>query len=309
MRKTPEIAFALIHLSYIRAFQIVVKQEELTKMKHRISVFLLFLICGISLPSLSGMLIFPFSTVPTELILLYGLMLSLVFLLSALLMRNSKFLKDYWQVFFAFFIASFAIFIDFLVNIPSETMNGLVFDMLASTAIIVSIIILLTRISGNTMSSIFLKKGNAKLGLLAGLIGFLFFALTSIPAAEYLFQGQNLNLDKVIAWMPWIMPIVLLNGVREELLYRGLFLKKLESKLGLKTSNLLQAIIFSLSHSVAGVGLNAYTPFIWILVIFTFSLGLAWGYIMQRTGSILGSTLFHAGTDIPIFLGIFSNLF
>ena len=278
-------------------------------MKHRIFLFLLLLICGISLPSLSGLLVFPFSTVPTESILVYGLILSFVFLLSAILLRGRKNLKDYWQVFFAFFMASFAIFIDFLVNIPSETMNGLVLDMLASTSIIVGIIILLTRISGNTLSSIFLKKGNIKIGMTIGLIGFLFFALTSIPAAEYLFQGQNLNLDKVIAWMPWIIPVVLLNGVREELLYRGLFLKKFESKLGLKTSNLLQAIIFSLSHSVAGVGLNAYTPFIWVLVVFTFSLGLAWGFIMQRTESVLGSILFHAGTDVPVFIGIFSNIF
>lgn len=278
-------------------------------MKQPIYLFLLLLICGISLPSLSGLLVFPFSIVPTELTLVYGIVLSLVFLLSAIFLRSRKYLKDYWQVFFAFFIASTAIFFDFLINIPSETMNGLVLDMLVSTSIIVSIIILLTRISGNTLSSIFLKKGNIKLGIIIGLAGFFIFALTSIPAAEYLFQGQNLSLDKVTAWMPWIIIIVLTNGVREEVLYRGLFLKKFETKLGLKTSNFLQAIIFSLSHSVAGVGLNAYTPFIWVLVLFTFSLGLAWGYIIQRTDSVLGSILFHAGTDIPVFIGIFSNSF
>ena len=278
-------------------------------MKHRICLFVLFLICGVSLPALSGLLVFPFSSVPTQLTLAYAIILSLAFLLAAILLRRHKSLKSYWQIFFAFFIASFAIFFDFLINLPSETMSGLVLDMLVSTLIIVGTIILLTRVSGNTLSSIFLNKGNIKLGLITGLTGFFFFALTSIPAAEFLFQGQNLNLDKVVAWLPWILPIVLLNGVREELLYRGLFLKKFESKLGLKTSNLLQAIIFSLSHSVAGVGLNGYTPFIWVLVVFTFSLGLVWGYIMQRTNSVLGSILFHAGTDIPVFIGIFSNLF
>jgi uncharacterized protein len=218
-------------------------------------------------------------------------------------------LNSYWQIFFAFFIASLAIFFDFLINLPSNTKNGLVLDMAVSTAIIVSTIIVLTRVSGNSLGSIFLNKGKIKLGLIVGLAGFFFFALTSIPAAQYLFQGQNLTLDRVLSWMPWILPIVLLNGVREELLYRGLFLKKFQLKLGSKTSNLLQAIIFSLSHSVAGVGLLAYTPYIWGLVIFTFSLGLVWGYIMQRTNSILGSTLFHAGTDIPVFIGIFSNTF
>ncbi len=278
-------------------------------MKRRIYIFLIFLICGISLPSLSGLLVFPFSLAPAESRLAYTLILSSMFLLISIFLRTSKSVKCYWQIFFAFFVASLAMFFDFLINMPSDTMSGLVLDMLVSTSIIAGTIIILTRVSGNSFSSIFLKKGNIKLGLIMGLIGFFFFALTSIPAAEYLFQGQNLNLDKVIGWMPWIIPIVLLNGVREELLYRGLFLKKFQPKLGLRTSNLLQAIIFSLSHSVAGVGLSAYTPFIWVLVIFTFSLGLAWGYIMQRTDSVLGSTLFHAGTDIPVFIGIFSNTF
>jgi membrane protease YdiL (CAAX protease family) len=30
--------------------------------------------------------------------------------------------------------------------------------------------------------------------------------------------------------------------------------------------------------------------------------GLFYGYLMQKSGSILASTLFHAGMDIPIFL-------
>jgi uncharacterized protein len=278
-------------------------------MKRRILLFAILLVCGVSLPALSGLLVFPFSEVPAELNLAYALILATIFLLVAVFLHRSKSLKSYWRIFFAFFVASLAIFFDFLINLESKTMNGLVLDMLVSTAIIVSAIIILTRVSGNSLGSIFLSKGNIKLGLIIGLAGFFFFALTSIPAAQYLFQGQNLTLNRVLAWMPWILPIVLLNGVREELLYRGLFLKKFQLKLGSKTSNLLQAIIFSLSHSVAGVGLNAYTPYIWGLVIFTFSLGLVWGFIMQRTNSLMGSTLFHAGTDIPVFIGIFSNTF
>lgn len=278
-------------------------------MKHRISLFVVLLICGTSLPSLSGLLIFPFSTIGADFTILYAILLPALFLLIARFVRNRKPLRRYWQIFFAFFVASVAILFDILVNLPSETESGLVLDMLVSTAIIVSTIIIIIRVSGNSLGSIFLRKGNLRLGLTSGLIGFFFFALTAIPAAQYLFQGQNLSLDRLIAWLPWILPIVLLNGIREELLYRGLFLKRFEPDLGLKTSNLLQAIIFSLSHSVAGIGLNNYTPFVWALVIFTFSLGLLWGYIIQRTDSIIGSALFHAGTDIPIFLGIFSNAF
>jgi len=278
-------------------------------MKHRLYLFLLLLICGVSLPSLSGLLVYPFSIIPPNLTAAYRAILSLIFLLAAVFLLRRESVRPYGRILFAFFIAALAILFDLLVNLPSTTMNGLLLDMVASTSIIVAIIILLTRISGNSFSSIFLRKGNLKLGLIIGAAGFLFFALTSVPAAQYLFQGRTLSIDRVIAWIPWILPVVLLNGVREELLYRGLFLKKFGPKLGVKTSNLLQAIIFSLSHSVAGVGPNAYTPFIWTLVAFTFSLGLAWGYIMQRTDSLIGSVLFHAGTDIPVFLGIFSNTF
>jgi uncharacterized protein len=270
---------------------------------------MLLLICGISLPSLSGLLIFPFSTVFSGIAIEYTIALAAIFLLVSLLLYHRHSHKTYWQTFFAFFIAAFALFLDFLLNIPSNTITGFFLDMLASTSIIVSVIILLTKVSGNSLGSIFLKKGKIKIGVIVGVVGFLIFAIGSIPLSEALFGGQNLTLARVLAWLPWIIPIVLLNGVREELLYRGLFLKKYENALGAKTANLLQAIIFSLSHSVAGVGPNTYTPFIWALVLFTFILGLVWGYLMQRTDSIIGSVLFHAGTDIPVFLGIFSSLF
>jgi membrane protease YdiL (CAAX protease family) len=40
----------------------------------------------------------------------------------------------------------------------------------------------------------------------------------------------------------------------------------------------------------------------------TFPLALALGTIMQKTDSIWGSILLHAGLDIPVMLGISSNL-
>ncbi len=275
-------------------------------MKKRILLFVLLLVCGVSLPSLSGLQIPPFSALLTGFTVLYTAVLSGVFLLISISLRFRK--SSYWQIFFAFFVAAFAILLDLLVNLPGGTMSGLVLDMLASTVIVAGVILGLTLISGNSLGSIFVKRGRLKLGLISGLIGFFFFAFTAVPASQFLFNGQNLSLDKFVAWMPWILPIVLLNGVREELLYRGLFLKKFGPKLGSRASNVLQALVFSLSHSVAGVGINAYTPYVWALVVFTFTLGLVWGYMMQRTDSLIGSVLFHAGTDIPVFLGVFSNL-
>jgi membrane protease YdiL (CAAX protease family) len=278
---------------------------------YRIVLFIVFLVFGLSLPALSGLLIFPFSLIPDSLWQIYSIILSIFFLtLTILFHRNEKY-KKHWQILLAFFIASFALNLQAIsgwLGFQTTTINGLVLAMLSSTALVVASIIVLTRISGGSMYSIFLAKGKIKLGLLVGLIGFLVFVALSIPGANFLFQGQNLTMAKLFSWMPWILPIVLANGLREELLYRGLFLRKFEVPLGKGLSVFLQALIFSLSHSVAGIGITQYTPYISMLIVATFLLGLVLGYVMQRTDSIIGPILIHAGTDIPIFIGIFSNL-
>jgi uncharacterized protein len=278
---------------------------------YRLVLFVTFLVFGLSLPALSGLLVFPFSLIPNSLWQIYSIILSMFYLTLTVFFYKNKRYQKYWQILLAFFIASFALNLQAIsgwLGFQTTTMNGLVFAMLSSTALVVASIIVLTRISGGSMYSIFLAKGKLKVGFLVGLVGFLVFAVLSIPGANFLFQGQNLTVSKLVSWMPWILPIVLANGLREELLYRGLFLRKFEGLLGNGLSNFLQALIFSLSHSVAGIGIMQYTPYISVLVVATFLLGLVLGYVMQRTDSIIGPILLHAGTDIPIFIGIFSNL-
>ena len=107
----------------------------------------------------------------------------------------------------------------------------------------------------------------------------------------------------IFEWAPWILVFVLASGLLEEFMYRALFLKKFEMFFGSQISNLLQAIIFCTIHLSV-----AYTPEPYFFVVLTFFLGLAWGYVMQRTDSLLGSVLFHAGTDIPIIISLFSTL-
>lgn len=242
----------------------------------------------------------------------YMLGLPILFLLFSVLLRRNKNLEKFYPVFFAFFIASVVythnLFLEQLFHLriiqtfPS-TMDQIVFYRLLSTILVIIPIVLLTKISGNDMGSIYLKKGNLRSGLIIGLATFLFFLLISMHASTLLFNGKNLTLERVISWIPWILAFVLLNGLREELWLRGLFLKKYESLLGAKSSNFLQAIIFAGSH----LGIE-YTPYLLIFLIIAFFIGLALGAVMQKTDSLLGSTLFHAGADIPIVLGHFSNI-
>jgi membrane protease YdiL (CAAX protease family) len=278
---------------------------------HRSRLFLLFLICGISLPSLSGLLVPPFSLLPLGLDWPYRITLSTIFLIMALVSSRRDNCKAYWKVFFSFFVASFALNLQALSGFflfPFAPVDDIALSMLSSTLLVTVPILGFTVVSGNSLSAIFLAKGRLRLSILIGFIGFITFALVSIPAATYLFQGRDLTVARAVSWSGPLLATVLANGVREELLYRGLFLKKYESLLGSKSSNLLQAIIFSLSHTVAGVGTSSYAPFTTILVVLTLVLGLVWGFVMQKTNSLSGSVLFHAGSDIAVFLSIFSNL-
>lgn len=265
--------------------------------------FAILLICGLSIFVAPIFMSGDFQTA-------YQIGLPILFLLSAILLQRNEQLKKYYHVFFAFFIASLAyahnLFLQWLSNLQiitfPSTVDVIVFYRLLSTILVITPIVLLTKISGNEMGCIYLKKGNIRLGLIIGLATFLFFMVTSIYASDWLFYGKNLTFEHIIFWAPWILAFVLSNGLREELLYRGLFLKKYESLLGAKSSNFLQAIIFAGAH----LG-TKYTPYLLIFLIIVFFLGLALGTVMQKTDSILGPSLFHAGADIPIVIGFFSN--
>jgi membrane protease YdiL (CAAX protease family) len=134
------------------------------------------------------------------------------------------------------------------------------------------------------------------------LICFLLAAAGSIPMA-FLFKAKNLSLDRILAWLPWILIFVLANAAQEELLFRGLFLRKLQPFFGKFLSNLMIAFVFTLLHGTVNYTIDNY---VFLAVVFPLALG--WGYVMQRTDSLWGSILWHAGMDIPIMLGIFSNL-
>jgi len=269
-------------------------------MLYRLWLFILFLMCGVSI---FVPIIFMMENIKT----IYLISHPVLFLLAAVLIRRNAHLKKYFPVFFAFFVSSLAFSLSSLGPFssgPGTTMESRVFNLLLSTLLVVISIVLLTKISGSDMASIYLKKGKFRLGLIIGLATFLFFLVTSVPAAIGLFGGREVTLEQLVAFAPWIAAFVFFNALREELWFRGLFLKKYETFLGVELSNFLQAILFSLAHFLWPFTL----PFALIYLIITFFLGLGFGAVMQKTDSVLAAILFHAGVDIPVILSVFSVL-
>ncbi len=236
--------------------------------------------------------------------------LTIALLVAALLLRQHEPAKRYWLVVYGLFVLAAVVSLDWIfanyviqeLGIYGNSPTGFALLKLNECAVVVGSVILFTRLSGESMGSIYIQKGRLKLGLTIGLVAFFLAAAGSVPMSS-LFKADALTLERIIPWLPWLLIFVLANATQEELLFRGVFLRKLEPFFGKFLSNLLIAITFTLLHK--GV---TYTSSELIFLAVLFPLALAWGYIMQKTDGVWGSILFHAGMDIPIMLGIFANL-
>jgi membrane protease YdiL (CAAX protease family) len=235
---------------------------------------------------------------------------SLLLLILALLARKRPRLERYWQIIFALFILTvvvtlqriFGYYLIKFMGVTDVTPAGWALPKLNECFVAISVIVILTLLSGGSLGSIYLQKGRLKLGLLIGLGVFAVFALGGIPMAS-LFKAQDLSLARIVPWIPWLLIHVLANGAMEEMMFRGLFLRKIQPLFGKFISIFLLAFIFTGLHLWV-----TYTADQRIFIAVTFPLALILGWVMQKTDSAWGSILFHAGMDIPIMLGTFSLL-
>jgi membrane protease YdiL (CAAX protease family) len=232
-------------------------------------------------------------------------------LTTAILARKSTRLTTYWPLIFGFFILALAVSLDLWIarllmdalGSSGNTPRSLAMEKL-KTALVVTIVVLgMTKLSGNKLGSVYVKKGKLRTSLWIGIVAFIIAAAGAIPVSQLLFTGEAISLEKVWQWLPWIMIFVFANAANEELLFRGLFLRKLEPFFGRFFSNFLIAFVFTGLH----LGVTYTRSQIFFLVILI-PLALIWGYIIQKTDTLWGSILFHAGMDIPIVLSLFSAL-
>jgi uncharacterized protein len=245
-------------------------------------------------------------SIPADIRIIYKIGVPLVSLVITICIRQNSRFNQYRQVFFGFFVGGTAFLLQWLIfqflTYP-RTIETIAFEKVIAALLTIIPIITLTRLSRNNLGSIYVKKGKLRSGLLVGVATFAFFIVSAVTSATSIFGAQNIGLKVIFEWAPWILVFVFASGLLEEFMYRPLFLKKYEAFFGSKIANLLLAIIFCSIHLSV-----AYTPEPYFFLVLTFFLGLAWGYVMQRTDSLLGSVLFHAGTDIPIIISIFSTL-
>lgn len=244
---------------------------------------------------------------PINALLLIHAGLTAILLLTALFLRRSEIGKEYWQVVYVLFAAGVAILSSTLFSgsllglfrlTPASPQWIAIAKLSESFCRVVPILVLMAFI-GADRRSMYLGRGRLGLGLAVGIAGFAAFAgLAFIPLAN---KGDMMS--KLLSMAPWIAIFVLANGFMEELLFRGLFLRNYEPFLGKGLSNLLTAIVFTLVHVPV-----TYVSDVLQFLLIVFPLALVWGYLMQKTDSLWGSAVFHAGADCMIVFGIYASM-
>lgn len=94
----------------------------------------------------------------------------------------------------------------------------------------------------------------------------------------------------IVAWLLILLRVFVLAGLAEELLFRGLLFGWLRGRFSAKTTIIITTLLFTAEH--------------YYLVIFpvVIILGLATGWLRERTGSIVPSLVVHILTDATLFI-------
>lgn len=134
-------------------------------------------------------------------------------------------------------------------------------------------------------------------GVAASLLGFVqYFALVGayVPSVTMLLD-----------LLPWLLLFGLSNGFMEELMFRGMFFGGYGELFGERGALLLVSMVFALFHVTLLPFMGV--PLMLGFVFFLFFQGYAWGYLLQRTGSIWGAVLAHAVADILFVVAAFTG--
>jgi len=232
--------------------------------------------------------------------------LPLLFSALAVFVRWRR-LMEYWPAFSSYVVVSIAFLLMWLLDdLPGRWLGldpkgppGRAVTKVSDAFILLLVVAVLGKLLRIDFDSVYLRKGRLRLGLAVGLAGFAGMAVFALVEAH----TMGISSRRLLNWTPWILTFVFANGLFEELMFRALFLRKFEPLLGAPLANVLTGFVFAVGH--AGV---TYTEDLLVFVALTFVFALVWGYLMQKTGALWGSALFHAGADTLLIIGILSGI-
>ncbi len=266
----------------------------------RAALFTLFLVCGL--------LVFVFGVdyhtrFWTNSSGAFKVGVSALFLVATLGLRRSERSRAYWPIAFAFLAASLANVTTWylaaplqrwvlgLVGAAGQTPEGLTLGKTVDVVLKLAPILMLLSLAHQDLGSVFIRRGKLGWSLTVGFLALVNFAATSIAVVA----NTGGDLSAVVAGLPWWLAFSLINAFMEEIWFRGLFLKRLEPAIGATGALWLTTLAFGACHIFANY-IDPSTALVFGVI--TFTLGMAWGLLMQKTKTLWGSVIFHGAGDL-----------
>jgi len=141
-------------------------------------------------------------------------------------------------------------------------------------------------------------------GLAAGILGSLLLLGAGLALPAALLGRVGLAPVAITRDLPWLGPANGLQAFAQEVQFRGLLLGALERTMPPVLANVCQAAVFGLAHLAISYG-GPEAPFVPI----TFLVGLVFGWLVQRTGSVWPAVIIHAVADIALRFAIVPGLY
>ena len=169
-----------------------------------------------------------------------------------------------------------------LSNIPQIWWYPIIYAPLLVAAVVV------VRLLGYRLKDVGLSFRLPLIQLLVALTGLMF------GVVEYFILAPEAMVDRFVWQEVWLPALILLvtTGFVEEFIFRGVMHRTPEKAYG------WWGIVYvSLLFAVLHMGYLS-----WIDVVFVFVVALFFGWVVKKTGSLLGATLSHGITNILLFL-------
>ncbi len=238
--------------------------------------------------------------------------LSLVLFAATIGLYRSERLRPFWKISLAYLAVSLGFLLALIVSrwlpdpesLAVSPIMGLTLAKLFDVLPLVLPMLLFPLLAGDTFGELYLQRGrlgqSLLLGLLVGAACFIpFVMLGGLEAVA------SMSAAAVVAALPWIAVFALLNSFMEELGWRGLFLRKFQAVLGAGGALLLTSLGWALTHLMVTYFTGGQ---LLLFVANDILLGLAFGWITQRTNTLWGAVLAHAAADSFLVLGMLSTL-
>ncbi|MHA1638060.1 MAG: lysostaphin resistance A-like protein [Candidatus Thorarchaeota archaeon] len=201
------------------------------------------------------------------------------------------------------FIISFGIR---LVDIFVLRLDETPFNIITSKSIPIILILLYLWHNNKTVSEIGVHSNKLGFSFLFGVIIFLVFDGTQIVVD--LVMMVVVGSDPVVGlaqippeWGLYLFGFYIVNSFMEEGLFRGLMMRQFMTKMPAGKANILQSLLFGIWHIVwpikayisGEMDLTGFIGYGFQYVLVTFVAGLVFGYMFQKSNSLIGPMVLH----------------